>query len=226
MDKEEIIMQFKRYRTGMDDLLKVELANLYHSSSENDRIQITKIINDRCNDAYMPDEWGALIMSEGRRNEKIALAKFGDCLGVKKLPSGRDFESALLEETDELIKYALFENPNYLSDPAMYSTSDYDTELFKKANFLEKLAFVRNPNIAFNVLYGIYDYENNIFNLSDEQRVGLIKAFLGNDAHLKRSHQFGGNMRYEKREGNYKYNKIWNLIFPRKSGHNEELVLA
>ena len=212
MNAEEIITQFKRYNRSMDDLLVAEVENIYASSSEKERIRIAKITNDSRNEARMPERWVELTITKGSRNEKIALARFTEDVNCKYPKfNNKTLEELFLESNDPLIKAALHENPNYLP---IWGMGDEQFKIFKNATFAERFSIVRNANVDFKVLTGIYDPETNPFDLTDEQRVKLVSTFCANEAHLERSRRIGGHTTdssYQSHEENYQYNQLWDL---------------
>ncbi len=160
-------MDIERYGRG-DSLAKLELENLYNSSSEKERIQITKKFVDK---NLMLPQWAELTIKKGGSQEKIVLARYWYFSGIyPEYQVGDELVALLKNDGNILVRCALYENQNFLS-------REDQIQIFQEANHTERLALVRNEEVAQSLILKTYDINNNDFKLSDDERKELIFAF-------------------------------------------------
>ena len=155
-----------------NSLTKLELENLYNSSTEKARVEITKEFNKGTSRYSMPRHWGELVIKNGSLSEKIALAKHGIFLNQE------DLVQTLKNDKDILIRCALYENE--------YFHMHEQEELFKSSSHIERLAMMRNPKLDERLILKIYNVDKNEFNLSDDERKELIFALCINKEFIKK----------------------------------------
>ncbi len=107
----------------------------------------------------------------------------GDDL-VYKFPE-RNLEDRLKADPDPFVRACLRENPNvFRAIPFSYKWKEY----FSEVTPLERLALVRNPNVADELIQHIFNHEDTELGIDIHQRAELVLAFLTNKEQIKRSY--------------------------------------
>lgn len=195
-------MDIERYKRE-DKLADLELENIYNSSTEKERIEITRKFNEKYG---MPEKWASLTIKYGSLQEKIALARYSSFLN-------EEVEELLKNDKDILVRCALLENENFSfvifqdEDKQGNEQGKDSTELnsfegmiaptnrtyidFAKLSHLERIALMRNPRVDRDLIRKIYDIDNNRFQLkskmSNDERKELIYAFCRNKEFIEDS---------------------------------------
>ena len=163
----------------MDKLTKLELATLYNSMAPAEKVELIKELVTR--DALSVDA-ARIVLADKTKEARVALARYTNQIQFLEPPE-LDLEEAFKAEEDELVKCALYENPEFLS---MRFGSD-QLEIFNTASPIQRLALMRNSRLDHELILKIYDYENKEIVLEDQERLELIRAFSTNHELIENS---------------------------------------
>ncbi len=116
----------------------------------------------------------------------------------------RNLEDRLKHDPDPFVRACLRENPHVFGPfDIIFKWKSY----FQESTHLERLALVRNPNVADELIERIFDPEDTELGIGINERSELVKAYLTNADSLRLSHHGDGYAFTE-----YHFSKLWELI--------------
>lgn len=177
-----MIIEWDRYIRN-DKLSEAELENLYDSTTEKEKIEITIEFNKKENRYCMPTLWAELITNKGTLQERITLAKNWWTFS-RHNEREKPIIERLVNDANILVRCAFYENPESLF---LLSFDEGIKPMFKKLTHMERLALMRNPCVDKELVLKICAIDDNDFSLKDKERKELILAFCTNQKHIENS---------------------------------------
>ena len=120
-------------------------------------------------------------------------------------PPERNLEDRLRNDPDPFVRACLRENPH------VFGTFDFIyhwKSAFHESTHLERLALVRNPNVASELMERIFDPDDTELGIGMNERSELVRAYMTNEASVRRSHERDGDIGF----GLLHFSKLWELI--------------
>lgn len=168
-----------------------ELRREYQGSNIEGRIGILQKLyeGNQRGEGRAPYEIALLALDDPHVEVRRWIAKYGKYLDYSKdTLQHQNLEERLKEDPDPFIRACLRENPTAF-DP--WSTEVW-MNYFKEATPLERLALMRNPQVASahgeKLVEAVFNHEDQDLGISLKERQGLVYAFLTNKealAHLE-----------------------------------------
>lgn len=192
-------MVLYRY-AAIDAYTLEELRHEYRNSDIKGRIRLFKRLQKK--GYYAPYEIALLALEDAELRQWMARHAIRldyrdwdpDSPGEKIGPPERNLEDRLRNDPDPFVRACLRENPEVFG---VFDFIYHWQEYFQESTHLERLALVRNPNVADKLIEPIFDPGDTELGIGINERSELVKAYLTNAESIRQSFQIS---------------KLWELI--------------
>ncbi len=210
------------YRYEFVDAYTIEeLKREYQSYDTKDRIRMLQELYKNTESKQLPYEIAIMAIEDTDVDVRQWIARYGMNLDYReseyvdgellyKFPE-RNLAERLKNDPDPFVRACLHENPNVFG--GLVPIAEEWLNYFKEATHMERLALVRNPGVAPELIERIFDIEDKELDINLQERKELILAYLTNTEALKESHRgdfdfYDGYIWYKTRKH---FSRLWRL---------------